>query len=725
MHKQQISSSILFEVYKSLFDNNHDACFAVDLEGNFILFNDAATQITGYSKEEALRMTFIPLIHESYLEQILIHFNIGKQGISENFEMIIRHKSGKRVDLYVTSVPIIIDSKVYGLIGIGKVITEKKIQETLLSGQNKVLEMIAKGEAFEDVLTNIVQLIEKVTDGALCSILLVDKENKFLINGASPNLPLEYAESIARIRIGPNVGSCGTAVHFKQQIVVSDIETDPRWARYKEIPLKCNLKACWSSPVYDNQQNVLGTFAMYYHKIHTPTEVDFNIIEKATYLTSLAIQHYHAEDKINFMAFHDVLTGLPNRRLLNKTISNTIELHSNQSIAIMYIDLDRFKLINDSLGHYIGDRLLVNVAKRLLGCIGEQDIVSRQGGDEFTVLLLNRTKQEIRSIAETIITLLAKSFIVEGYELFVTPSIGISCYPDDGVGATELFRKADVAMYQVKKEGRNNYRFYDLTLEKETYDKFELENDLRKALEKNEFHLLYQPIMDLTNHRVLGVEALIRWAHPIRGTISPDQFIPVAEETGIIIALGEWVVRSACQQLKVWEDNGLTSMAVSINISIRQFYQPNFVSMVAKVIKETNINPSNLTIEITESMTMDVEVATMILYKLKSLGVNISIDDFGTGYSSLSYLKKFPIDHLKIDKSFIRDIAKSKNDENIATTILIMAHNLGLNVIAEGVETNEQLEILKQHRCNAAQGYLFSKPISVEEVIHFNSYIEK
>ncbi|MDP4171109.1 MAG: EAL domain-containing protein, partial [Bacillota bacterium] len=604
---------------------------------------------------------------------------------------------------------------------------EKNKMEMLLSGQNNVLEMIAKGYPFSEVLDNIIFLAERLLSGAICSILFVEENGTKLVRGSAPNLPVEYSNATNDILVGPCVGSCGTSAYFNQRIITSDIANDPLWKDYKDIALRNGLRSSWSSPVTDNQQNVLGVFGIYYDNPCTPSEEDIKIIEKTTYLTSLAIRHYLSEEKIKFMAYHDELTGLPNRRLFDERVNKAIkeyqhvddQLRDGQLIGLMYLDLDRFKFINDSLGHNLGDSLLREVAQRLRGCIRDKDTTSRQGGDEFTILLNGVSRIDTSLIAQRIIDELAKPYNIKGNEIFVTPSIGISLFPLDAIEADELLRQADVAMYQAKKEGRNNFQFFDAMLDKKSYERLEIEKELRKALDKKEFTLHYQPIINLISNQASSVEALIRWEHPTLGSISPERFIPIAEETGLIVSIGEWVLHTACHQFKAWEREGLYLPRIAVNLSIRQFYQPNLIPMIVQILQETKMDPHCLTIEITESMTMDVEKATSILYNLKNLGVKISIDDFGTGYSSLSYLKNFPIDHLKIDQSFIRDLTKSAGDENIAKTIILMAHNLGLGVIAEGVETTEQLHLLRLHHCNKAQGYLFSKPLPPEALKQF------
>lgn len=716
-----IKTSSQFEIYKSFFEFNHDACYALDRDGNFLLLNDAAEEIIGYSKKEILKMSFISLIKEDYFEKTIRHFDCVLHGNCNILNVSIKHKNGKIVDLYVTAAPIYLDGQIYGIVGTARDVTEKNNLEKLLVGQNNVLEMIAKGYPLSDILDSIIYLVEEISNGGKCSILLVNENGRKLVLGSAPNLPVEYSKKINGIRIAPSEGSCGSAAYFNHPIIVSDIANDSLWENYQEIALKYGLKSCWSSPICDNQRKVLGVFGLYHDEPRFPEKEDMKLLEKATQLTSLVVQHYQAEERINFMSFYDDLTKLPNRRLFDKKVNNVIKNNKSaqgQMFGIMFLDLDRFKLINDTLGHCIGDLLLKSVGERLQSCISDKDTPARQGGDEFSILVNDISKNEVSLIAERILKELSKPYFIEGHEIFITPSIGISLYPFDGENAEELLRKADVSMYQAKKRGRNSFQFYHSKFDKKTYDQLELENELRKALDKNEFILHYQPIIDLSTNKVSGVEALIRWAHPKHGLVPPDRFIPIAEETGMIVSIGEWALKTACRQLKKMHTYGLKTM-VSINISFRQFYQPNLIFVVNQILKETGIDPQNITIEITESMTIDVDSAMTILNDLKNLGIKISIDDFGTGYSSLSYLKKFPIDYLKIDQSFIRDIDISNYDRNIATTIILMAQNLGVGVIAEGVETSEQLEFLRLYNCNEAQGFLFSKPLSAEELKKF------
>ncbi|OCT13740.1 hypothetical protein A8709_19355 [Paenibacillus pectinilyticus] len=425
-----------------------------------------------------------------------------------------------------------------------------------------------------------------------------------------------------------------------------------------------------------------------------------------------------AEDKINQMVYRDPLTGLPNRHLLNDRLKHALDqAHENkQMIGIMFIDLDRFKYINDTLGHAMGDRLLLEASKRFEASAGKGNTVSRQGGDEFIVLWVNTSTDEMIQKARIILEQFTKSFTIEEHELFVTPSIGISLYPSDGVDSDTLIKNADTAMYRVKELGKNNFQFYTPDMNEAVTRKMQMEIGLRKALERKEFRVYYQPQIDVNTGHVIGTEALIRWEHPEWGHMSPADFIPLAEETGLIIPIGEWVLNEACRQNKEWQTQGYPPLRMAVNMSSRQFKQSNLIDTVSNALDLSGLEPQYLELELTESIIQDSKYAITTMQKLKDMGIFLSIDDFGTGYSSLNYLKHFPIDSLKIDQSFTRNMFENTKDAALIHTIITMAHNLELKVIAEGVETEEQLQFLLQRQCNEAQGYLFSRPIPAKEM---------
>ncbi|MBE8591934.1 EAL domain-containing protein [Pseudomonas sp. MAFF 301449] len=426
-----------------------------------------------------------------------------------------------------------------------------------------------------------------------------------------------------------------------------------------------------------------------------------------------------SEQRIHRLAYYDALTHLPNRTLFQDRLHTALQSAERQKswVVLMFLDLDRFKPINDSLGHAAGDRMLKEMATRLLGCVAEDDTVARMGGDEFTLLLQPRVSREMAlnraiHVAEQILASLVKPFVLEGREFFVTASIGIALSPQDGNELSQLMKNADTAMYHAKERGKNNFQFYQADMNASALERLELESDLRHALEQNEFVLYYQPQFSGDGKRLTGAEALLRWRHPRRGLVPPGDFIPVLEELGLVVDVGDWVISEACRQLKTWHLNKVRVPKVSVNISARQFSDGQLGTRIATILKDTGLPPACLELELTESILMrEVNEAMHILDSLKNLGLSIAVDDFGTGYSSLNYLKQFPIDVLKIDRTFVDGLPSGEQDAQIARAIIAMAHSLNLAVIAEGVETHEQLDFLREHGCDEVQGYLFGRPM--------------
>ncbi|NOY62070.1 MAG: EAL domain-containing protein [Gammaproteobacteria bacterium] len=426
------------------------------------------------------------------------------------------------------------------------------------------------------------------------------------------------------------------------------------------------------------------------------------------------------EAKIEHQAYYDTLTDLPNRLLFNERLALALVKAQRMQwmAAVMFLDLDRFKTINDSLGHHAGDQLLVAVAKRLRAAIRDEDLVARMGGDEFTLLLPKiNSKKDADKVADKILQGFSAPMSIDGHALHVTPSIGIAFYPDDGESAEALMKNADTAMYCTKGEGGNHYHLYQSTMNGEAVQRLAVENDLHSALERHELELHYQPQVDLASGEIVSMETLVRWHHPELGLISPTHFIPLAEETGLILSIGEWVLTSACVQLKAWLDAGLMVERVAVNLSARQFHRHDLIAMVEAALSHSKLAPESLELEITEGIVMnDVTANIEMLARLKAMGIKLAIDDFGTGYSSLSYLKRFPVDTLKIDRAFIRDINSESEDEAIVSAIIAMAHNLKLRVVAEGVEERAQLAYLKRQGCDEVQGYYFSRPLPADEM---------
>jgi diguanylate cyclase (GGDEF)-like protein/PAS domain S-box-containing protein len=424
------------------------------------------------------------------------------------------------------------------------------------------------------------------------------------------------------------------------------------------------------------------------------------------------------EEKIKYHAYFDSLTDLPNRVLLKDRLEQglTNAQINGEKLAVLYLDLDRIKFVNDTLGHSMGDILLREVSKRLCVCVPKSATVSRQGGDEFTIYLPNiKNEHEVLKVVNRVIASFSKPFNLLDNDMYIKVSIGISLFPENGETSEILIKNADTAMYKSKEISGNNYHFFSEGMDTRTFENIKLENALYKALENEELVVYYQPQINYKTRKMVGVEALLRWQHPQHGMMPPDKFVPIAEETGLIVPIGEWVLKEACRQLKEWHNQGNEFMSMSVNLSVRQFEQKNLFSMVKNVLKKVGLSPEYLQLELTENLIVkNTELTLKTMKKLKGLGINIAIDDFGTGYSSLGYLKELPIDTLKIDKSFVQDM--TWDDAAITNTIITLAQNLNLNVIAEGVETKEQAEFLSVRNCHLMQGFFFSRPIPAEEI---------
>jgi diguanylate cyclase (GGDEF)-like protein len=433
-------------------------------------------------------------------------------------------------------------------------------------------------------------------------------------------------------------------------------------------------------------------------------------------------KHKAAEDRVRLLAQYDELTRLPNRALFNERLHQTIDRQSwrRRSFAVMFLDLDRFKLVNDTLGHSAGDELLQQVSERLTACLREGDTVARMGGDEFTILLPSIAKNEDAFfVAQKVVDALKKPFRVVEKELLVTGSIGVSLYPDNGEDAETLLKNADAAMYRAKESGRGRFNFY-VPVTSDGNSKMDMMAALSHAIEREELLLQYQPLVDLKQGKIIGMESLIRWMRQgpedeVAVMVSPAEFIPLAEESGLILSIGDWVLRTAISQLKYWQESGFVGLCVSVNVAALQFQEEDFVEVLEQMLEETGIDPGSLKLELTESLLMKNQDRVIPrLEAIKALGVRLAIDDFGTGYSSLSYLKRFPVDTLKIDQSFVRNILEDADDAAIAEMILSLAAHLKMEVVAEGIETQAQLEFVKKRGCQTGQGYLFSRPVSAD-----------
>jgi diguanylate cyclase (GGDEF)-like protein/PAS domain S-box-containing protein len=603
--------------------------------------------------------------------------------------------------------------------GVGRDITEKRAAEALVAEQARILEMIAQGAELPEILSEICRVVESHAPGGRCSVLLLDEGSSTLRHAAAPSLPDTYLEPLAEVPVGPAVGSCGTAAYRHETVVSADIATDPAWEAYRDLALSHGLRASWSTPIASsNDERVIGTFAVYYEEPGSPSPEHVQLVDLMVHLAAIAIERKAYESRLAYQAHHDPLTGLPNRMLFSEflvlALARSRRFHSR--VAVLFLDLDRFKFVNDSLGHDAGDQLLVALGERLRDAVRPGDTVARFGGDEFVVLCEDLSgpdaRQQATDVADRLLAVIGEPFHLDGDEQYLNASIGIALARSGDERPEALLRDADSAMYRAKDRGKARWELFDEEMRASALERVEIENALHRAVDREEFRVVYQPVVALPDGRCIGAEALVRWQHPERGLLTPDEFVDLAEESGLIVPVGIWVLDAACRQAAVWQanDDG-GDFVVSVNLSGRQLAHPDTPGHVAHALATSGIDPAGLALEITESVLMDDAGSTMAsIGALKDLGVGLSIDDFGTGYSSLGYLKRFPVDTVKIDRSFVAGLGDKQEDSAIVAAVVSLGHALGLTVVAEGVETARQRDELVALHCDAAQGFLFSEP---------------
>jgi len=710
---------------RAMIDQVPDYLFAKDLECRFLVVNKAVADIHGRAQlKDMIGKTDFEL-HTP--ERAAKFYEIEQTVIQSghpmiDMEEIVLDSAGAKRWLSTSKVALRNDhNEIIGLVGISRDVTARRQADLLREEQALVLEMIAMNAPLGEVLDRLVRLMEAQLDGVFGSILLLDEDGAHLRHGAAPSLPPVYSKAIDGVAIGPDVGSCGTAAYRREAVVVADVASDPLWKNYRELAAQHGLRSCWSTPILSHHGAVLGTFAMYSGEVREPGAAETRLTEMTTRIAAIAIERKRAEDQIIFLAHHDTLTGLPNRSLLKDRLTQAMlqTQRHNPWVSVVFVDLDNFKTVNDSLGHTAGDALLKIVANRMVDCVKATDTVMRLGGDEFVILLVDQpdSPDAISATLDKIRAAIAEPVPFEGQAFHVTCSMGVATFPNDGSDAETLLMNADAAMYKAKEAGRDGFQFYMSEMNTKVHERLALQEAMRHGIAHSEFYLLYQPQVDLQTGRVFAVEALVRWKHPTQGVISPAQFIPLAEETGLIVPLGDWVLHEACCQNKAWQDAGLPPVNVSVNVSARQFHEKNWIGRVTRALRESGMEARYLELELTESLLMrDVDQAIATMKELQALGVHFAIDDFGTGYSSLSALKNLPVARLKIDQSFIRNLARDENDRGIAAAVISLGQRLNMRVIAEGVETDEQLAFLHDNHCDEIQGYHFSKPIKSKAI---------
>ncbi len=612
-------------------------------------------------------------------------------------------------------------NEIFGIVGVSRDITERVRADAARDEQATILEMIATSMPLETVLDRIARAIESQLSGLSASILLLDDEGLHLRRGAAPDLANACPDAIDSVAIGSRAGPFGAAVVRQETVIVADVMTDPAWQDHRDWAAGRGLRSCWSTPIMSHEGRVLGALDLHSGSIREPTKGETRLIAIATRTAGIAVERKLAEDRILFLANHDALTGLPNRSLLDDRLSQAILFAQryDREVVVAFVDLDNFKLVNDSLGHNAGDEALKRITGRMAAFLRATDTLMRLGGDEFVIILADQPKgtEDISCLLQNLRASIAAPLLIDGHTLRVTGSIGVANYPNDGTDARTLLANADAAMYRAKQIGRDNFQFYTADLNIRARERLLLHEELRNAVARNEFVLFYQPQLELQTGKIFAVEALIRWRHPKSGLVSPDTFIPMAEQTGLIVPIGDWVLREACRQNKAWQDAGLPHMNVCVNVSARQFNDKSLVAKVIDALHASGLEAKYLELEVTESLIMhDGEAASAVMEELRGLGDHLSIDDFGTGYSSLSALSTFPVGRLKIDKSFITDLTTNEHDRAVASAVISLGRKLKLKVIAEGVETEEQLEFLRENNCDEMQGYHLSKPLAADEL---------
>ncbi|UQN09256.1 bifunctional diguanylate cyclase/phosphodiesterase [Deinococcus sp. QL22] len=579
--------------------------------------------------------------------------------------------------------------------------------ERVLDDQrNAILEMTVRHQPLEEILQAVSAMLEGQLSGYACSILLVQDGRLWVSAGAS--LPPAFNAAIDGLPVEVGQGSCGTAAATQQLFMIEDTLTHPFTAAFRDLVLIHGLRTCLSLPVLNGQHQVLGTIALYGWAPGSFASATIEILEQARALVATVTEHHHLTESLRVQAFYDVLTGLPNRRLFGELLQAAA---AASSVALLLLDVDDFKGVNDTLGHQAGDQTLCLLVKRLQGCLEPEAIFARLSGDEFTVAVPGMTEEQAVNLARQFHeALVAAPFVVEGMAFDVRLSVGISMVASGEADLQIAQRRADTAMYHAKRR-KLGYSVFRSEMLQQATDRLHLAVLLRQALERQQLEVHYQTQHDLQTHRIIGLEALVRWIHPDLGTVPPGQFIPVAEETGLIVDIGHWVLRTACQQGQTWRELGHTDLRIAVNVSSVEFERPGFVKMVAHCLQETGFPAQCLELELTERVVMhDLEESTQRIAHLQEMGISIALDDFGAGYSSLNYVARLPLSTLKIDRAFVRDLQAKPSTEPIVRAILALADTLGLRAVAEGIETAEQLVILQALGCQLGQGFFFHRP---------------
>jgi diguanylate cyclase (GGDEF)-like protein len=594
---------------------------------------------------------------------------------------------------------------------------ERQHQSTMLADQNRLLSLIASGADLATIFTTLA-LFAEAQSGRLCSLMALDVDGSRNSLGIAPSLPAGTGQAIADAARERSDEPCAQAIRNAAPAVMPDIAACALSETLAQAVRQAGLHSATAWPILSSKGQVIGAFALYSRQEPESAPLDERLIAMCTNVAGIAVESCWAADRIRHLAHHDELTGLPNRLLFGYQLPQALARghRAGQQVGVFFIDLDRFKVINDTLGHDAGDHVLRQMGLHLQECVRSTDTLARVGGDEFALIVEQFSDhQELNGIAQKLLTALSMPLRLANREYHLSGSIGVAVYPKDGSDSSSLLKNADIAMYRAKASGKNTYQFYADDIDVHSVDRLALESELRQALDRQEFQVHYQPKIDIRTGRIAGAEALVRWRHPQRGLLLPNEFIFVAEDMGLIAAIGTRVLETVCADVAQWQARHLPPTRVAVNLSAQQFADTRLIENLNRVLRETGCDPQLLEFEITESVVMtNPERALHLLEKIKGYGITLAIDDFGTGHSSLAYLKRFPVDSIKIDYAFVRDIAADPNDLAITKAIIALGHSLELKVVAEGVESATQLDILRRFQCDEFQGFLFSMAVPAD-----------
>lgn len=702
------------ELMSLVADYTDRVVMVMDGERRIKYVNDAFTELFGYSRNEAMGLVPGELLRGAYTDVVALK-RLEKQVQTEDHgqeDILAYDNAGHEVWVSCTINAVRhADGSVKNMVAVLADITQSKQIESL---QHLILEALADDMPVLEVIDALCRRVETIAPDIVTSVIHIDAGRRVRPLGA-PSFPRAFMDLLEGIELPPDRSA---PTSRGSRLVAMDIATDPRWAPFKVFPLAAGLRTYWSTPIKAKDGRVIGTFGFFFRDMRAPTRWHQAILDACVHLCALAIERHEARLEIAQLVYFDALTGLPNRERLRQTMAQLVEMHPGaERLAVMYIDLDRFKDVNDSMGHLAGDKLLVSLTQRLQMQLRPGDTMSRQGGDEFIVLLPDCDADGAAGIAGRMLESLKLPIQLGSRQLPVSVSIGISLYPDNAIGSEMLLKYADAAMYKVKQTGGAAFRFFASDMNRVAEARLALSTSLRLAILRGDLRLHYQPQIRTADGTIYGVEALARWHDPVLGNVPPSKFIPLAEESGLIEMIGVWSLRESCRQIAEWRNAGIDVPCISVNLSPIDFQHGDLATLVAEIIAEYDLPPEMLMLEITEGVVMQEDSnALRTMQKIRATGVGLSMDDFGTGYSSLNRLAYLPIRELKIDRSFMRDIENEASALAITTAVIRVGQSLNMTVIAEGVETEGQREILSELGCDVIQGYLYSKAMSASDL---------